>query len=367
MRFSEIVERLGAASASSLETHPERDPEVGGMSAIEQPVAGTLSYIESRKYREFIDSTIAQGLILPMDREMQERAAARGLVWIGSCNPRLAFAEAIALFYKPIQPERGIHPTAIIHPSTKLGKEVSIGAYAVIQEDVVLGDGVCVHPLVVVYPQVAIGDRTILYAQCVIHERTQIGQDCVIHSGATIGSEGFGFVPRGDGTWFKMEQSGYTVLEDEVEIGCNTAVDRPAVGETRIGARTKIDNGVQIGHDVKVGADCILPAHIGMAGGAKIEDQVVLGGRTVVSNRVVVGRGTRATIGSLLISDTEPGSIVSGYPAMPHQSWLRSSALVRRLPEMQQTMKQMQKQIDTLQAELARLQGQQGQERGDEV
>ncbi|MEO1144558.1 MAG: UDP-3-O-(3-hydroxymyristoyl)glucosamine N-acyltransferase [Cyanobacteria bacterium J06638_22] len=367
MKFSEIVQQLGAVNSSSLDAYPDRDPDIAGMSAIEQPVVGTLSYIESRKYKRFVDDTIARGLILPMDAEMQERAAARGLVWIGSRNPRLAFAEAIALFYKPFQPEPGIHPTAIVHPSAKLGRDVSVGAYAVIQADAVIGDEVCIHPLVVIYPDAEIGDRTVLHSHCVIHERTRIGRGCVIHSGAAIGAEGFGFVPRGDGTWFKMEQSGYTILEDEVEIGCSTAVDRPAVGETRIKARTKLDNFVQIGHDVKVGADCIFPAQIAMAGGAKVEDQVVLGARTILSNRVVVGKRARATMASVIISDVEPGHVVSGHPAMPHQPWLRSSVLVQRLPEMQQTMKQMQKQIETLQAELAALQGQQEQESRDEV
>lgn len=355
MRFSEIVQQLGAAEASSLETHPDRDPEIVGMSAIEQPLAHTLSYIESRKYQPYIATTLAQGLILPPDPAMQAAAAARGLVWIGSRHPRLAFAEAIALFYQPQQPAPGIHPTAIIDPSAQLGRDVAIGPYAVIQADVVIGDGVCIHPAVVVYPQVEIGDRTILYAQCVIHERTRIGRDCVIHSGAIIGAEGFGFVPQGDGTWFKMQQSGYTVLEDAVEIGCNTAVDRPAVGETRIGPRTKIDNGVQVGHDAKIGADCILPAQIGMAGGVKIEDQAVLGGRTGINNRVVIGRAARVTAGSLLMGDVPPGTVVSGYPAMPHRTWLKSAALTRKLPDMQQTLKQMQQQIAALQIELATL------------
>ncbi|MBD2156089.1 UDP-3-O-(3-hydroxymyristoyl)glucosamine N-acyltransferase [Leptolyngbya sp. FACHB-16] len=358
MKFSEVVQQLGAVDGSSLDERPDLNPEISGVSAIESPVAGTLSYIESRKYKTFLKTTIAQGLILPMDREMQQQALAHEVVWIGSRNPRLLFAEAIALFYKPFQPAPGIHPTAIIDPSVKLGRDVSIGAYVVIQPDVVIGDGVCIHPNVVIYPDVVIGDRTILHANCVIHEQTQIGRNCVIHSGAAIGSEGFGFVPRGDGTWFKMEQSGRTILEDEVEVGCNAAVDRPAVGETRVGARTKLDNLNQIGHDVKVGKDCIIPALAAIAGGVKIEDEVVLGGQVAISNRVVVGRGTRATMRSVIISNTEPGSVVSGHPAIPHQTWLRSSVLSSRLPETQQTIKDMQKQIAELQQQLAILQAQ---------
>jgi len=358
MKFSDVVQRLGAVASSSLTECPDRNPEIMGVSAIESPVVGTLSYVESRKYQRFVDSTVAQGLILPLDAELQAQALERGLVWMGSRNPRLLFAEAIALFYQPFRPAPGIHPTAIIHPSVRLGREVSIGAYVVIQPEVVIGDGVCIHPNVVIYPDVVIGDRTVLHAHCVIHEQTQIGRDCVIHSGAAIGSEGFGFVPRGDGTWFKMEQSGRTVLEDEVEVGCNAAVDRPAVGETRVGSRTKLDNLNQIGHDVKVGKDCIIPALAAIAGGVKIEDEVVLGGQVAISNRVVVGRGTRATMRSVIISDTAPGSVVSGHPAIPHKTWLRSSVLTSRLPETHQTLKAMQQQIAALQQQVAALQAQ---------
>lgn len=356
MKFSDLVQALESAECSSLAEQPELDPDLVGVSAIEMPVVGTLSYIEGRRYRDFIDSTVAAGLILPMDEALQTQATARGVAWIGSHNPRLTFAEAIALFYQPFQPEPGIHPTALIHPTAKIGNGVSVGAYAVIQAHVVIGDGVCIHPHVVIYPDVRVGDRTLLHAQCVIHERTHIGADCVIHSGAIIGSEGFGFVPRADGTWAKMEQSGITVLGDGVEVGCNSAVDRPAVGETRIGSRTKIDNAVQIGHDTHVGADCILPAQIGMAGGVRVENQVVLGARTGITNRVVVRRGTRATAGTAIMSDTEPGSLLSGHPAMPHSTWLRSAALHRRLPEMHQTLRQMQRQIEALQDQVAALQ-----------
>jgi UDP-3-O-[3-hydroxymyristoyl] glucosamine N-acyltransferase len=157
----------------------------------------------------------------------------------------------------------------VVHPSAKIGHKVAIGAHAVVEANVTLGDGVCIHPNAVIYPGVHIGDRTILHANCTIHERVQIGNDCVIHSGAVIGAEGFGFVLVPEG-WFKMEQSGIVVLEDGVEIGCNSTVDRPAVGETRIGSQTKIDNLVHIAHNCQIGQACALAGQVGMAGGVKI-------------------------------------------------------------------------------------------------
>jgi UDP-3-O-[3-hydroxymyristoyl] glucosamine N-acyltransferase len=260
-------------------------------------------------------------------------------------DPELAFAQTIALFYQPFRPSAEIHPTAVIDPSVHLGKNVAIGAHAVIQAGVTIGDDVCIHPNVVIYPDSQIGDRTILHANCSIQERTQIGADCVIHCGAVIGSEGFGFVPTREG-WFKMEQSGYTVLEDGVEIGANSNVDRPAVGETRIGRNTKIDNLVQIGHGCEIGYGCAFAAQVGLAGGTKIGNRVILAGQVGVGNEVTVGDGAIASAKAGVHKDVPPGQIVSGYPAVEHKVYLKASAMYSRLFEMYQTIKQLQKRLD---------------------
>jgi UDP-3-O-[3-hydroxymyristoyl] glucosamine N-acyltransferase len=353
IQFSELIQKLGkTAEQNSIGAGHSPDPSLAGITAIEEALPGTLSYIEGGKFTAQITITAASALILPLDSALQAQATARGIAWIASSQPRLLFAQAIALFYQPFQPELEIHPTAVIHPTAQIGSGVYIGPYAVIQANVTLGNGVCIYPHVVIYPEAQIGDRTILHANCVIHERSHIGANCVVHSGAVIGAEGFGFVPTPEG-WYKMQQSGCTVLEDGVEIGCNSSVDRPAVGETRIGRNTKIDNLVQIGHGCRIGKNCAIAAQVGIAGGAKLGDRVLLAGQVGIAWEVAIGDNVTATARAGIISDIEPGMLVSGHPTVPHRQWLRVSALQGRLPELYQMLKDQQKQLDVLQLLLA--------------
>ena len=346
MKFSEIVEKLSdTAHSNSLSVNKDFDPEITGIAPVDEASISTLSYIEGVKFAGMVGKTAASALILPLDEALQAQATERGIVWIGASEPRLLFAKAIALFYKPFQPTPEIHPTAVIHPSAEVGKDVYIGPHVVIQSGVKIGDEVCIHPNVVIYPEVQLGDRTVLHANCTIHERSRIGADCVIHSGAVIGSEGFGFVPTPTG-WFKMEQSGCTVLEDGVEVGCNTTIDRPAVGETRVGQNTKIDNLVQIAHGCQVGQNCAFAAQVGMAGGVKVGNRVMLAGQVGIANQAKIGDGAIASAQTGIHNDVQPGAIVSGTPSVPHKLFLKASAIYNRLPEMYQTLKQLQRHLE---------------------
>lgn len=345
MKFSEIVQKLDdTANCSSLILNIDGDPEITGLAAVDQASPGTLSYIEGGKFAAQVRNTGASALIVPPDEALQAQAQERGIAWIATSAPRLLFARVIALFYQPFHPAPEIHPTSVIHPSATLGNDLYIGAHVVIQAGVRIGNGVCIHPNVVIYPDAQIGDRTVLHANCTIQERTLIGADCVIHSGAVIGAEGFGFVPTSAG-WFKMEQSGYTVLEDGVEVGCNTTIDRPAVGETRIGKNTKLDNLVHIGHGCQVGANCVMAAHVGLAGGVMLGNQVTLAGQVGIANQARVGDGVIASARTGIISDIEPGAVISGYPAVSHKLWLKAATIYSRLPEMYQTLKQLQRRL----------------------
>ncbi|ELS01465.1 UDP-3-O-(3-hydroxymyristoyl) glucosamine N-acyltransferase [Xenococcus sp. PCC 7305] len=345
MKFQEIVNRLGElASENSLDRDSALNPDIKNVAAIDQAQAEHLSYIEGEKFAPMLEKTLATALILPQNDVLKQQATDRKIAWIATTQPRLVFAKAIALFYHPYRPNPGIHPTAIIASNVSLGKEVSIGAYVVIEQGVVIGDRVCIHPQVTIYPDAIIGDHTILHANCTIHERSQIGSNCVIHSGAAIGSEGFGFVPTEQG-WYKMEQSGKTVLEDGVEIGCNTAVDRPAVGETRIKQNTKLDNLVQIGHGVTVGQNCALASQVGIAGGSTVGDRVLLGGQVGVANQVTIGTGTIVTAQSGVTHNIAANSLVSGTPAFPSKDFRKSYAVFKRLPEIYQTIKQVKKSL----------------------
>ena len=345
MKFSDLVQKLGITDSTSLLSHPECDPEIQGITPIEATVPHTMSYIEGGKFAGYVKTTTASALILPQDESLQAEATAKGIAWLSTPQPRLVFAQAIALFYRPFRLSPGIHPSAVIDPSAQVGDGVAIGAHVVVQAGAKIGNGVCIHPNVVVYPEAEIGDRTVLHANCVIHERTQIGADCVIHSGAAIGSEGFGFVPTAEG-WLKMEQSGRTVLEDGVEIGCNSTVDRPAVGETRVAKNTKIDNLVHIAHGCQVGEACVMAAQVGMAGGVKIGNRVILAGQFGISNQAVLGDGAIASAKAGIHSNVPAGEIVSGIPALPHRHFLKVAATHSRLPEMYQTLKQLQKRLN---------------------
>ena len=354
MRFSEIVGQLEIAETSSLESQPELDPEIVGVTAVQDSQPDTISYVEGKKFAPYIEQTSNAALILPVDKSLQAQATERGIAWASTPEPRLGFARAISLFYQPFHLSPGIHPSAIIDPTATIGKNVAIGAYVVIHAGATIEDNVCIHPQVVLYPDTRIGNSTTLHASCVIHERAQIGAHCVIHAGAVIGSEGFGFVPTAQG-WEKMHQSGIVVLEDHVEIGCNTAIDRPAVGETRIGRNSKLDNLVHVAHNCQLADNCILAAQVGLAGGVELESLVVLGGQVGVANNAKIGKGAQAGSKAGLHSSVSAGSIMMGIPASPYRTYLKSSAIYNRLPEMHRTLKQLQKQVAQLEEQLSQV------------
>ena len=344
MKFSEIVAALGdQVTASSLATGGE-DVAIAGLAALEEAQPNQISYIEGAKFASLVKTTRAGALVLPSDEQLQQAATARNIAWVSVKDPRIVFARAIALFYQPYKLPAGIHPTAIVDPTAEIGEDVAIGPHVVISPGVKVGDRASIHPNVVIYPKVSIGEGTTLHANCTIHERTQIGRDCVIHSGAAIGSEGFGFVPTDSG-WEKMHQSGITVLEDRVEIGCNSAVDRPAVGETRVGQGTKIDNMVHIAHGCKIGQGVAMAAQVGMAGGVTIGNRVILAGQVGIANQAVLGDGAIASAKAGIHNDIPAGTTVSGMPAIPHNIYLRATVLFKKLPEMAKTIKAMQKQL----------------------
>lgn len=351
MKFSQIISQLNLTSINkdnqpnhSLVNFPDQDPEIRAIANIESAESGNISYIEGGKFASYLTETQASALILPADPVLQEKATERGIAWLSANDPRLLFAQVIGVFYQPYQPTCQIHPTAVIDPSVTIGRDVYIGAYAVIEAGVTIGDQVCIHPHVVIYPQATIGDRTVLHSHCTIHERSRIGNDCVIHSGTVIGAEGFGFVPTATG-WVKMQQSGYTVLADGVEVGCNSNIDRPAVGETKIGKNTKIDNLVQIGHGCQVGENCALAAQVGLAGGVKVGNNVILAGQVGISNQTVIGDGAIATAKTGIHHNVAPGEIVSGSPAVPHKIFLKVTAIYSRLPEIYQSLKEIKKHL----------------------
>ena len=331
-----------APEAGTIPHSAGNNPEINGIGALDSAIAGQLTYVENAAKAKGLDTTAASAVILPMDETVQQSASDRGLAWIASPTPKLLFAQAVTLFYQPFHPAPGIHPTAVIDPAATIGEGVAIAAHSVIQGNAVIEDGAKIHANVTVYPGVTIGAGTVLHSGCVIEERSQIGKQCVIHSGAIIGGEGFGFVPTAKG-WVKLEQTGRVVLDDAVEVGCNSAIDRPALGETRVGSNTKLDNMVHIGHGCTIGRNCAIAAQTGLAGGVELEDGVILAGQVGVANRVKLAKGTIASSKTGVHSNSQPGQVLSGYPAVPNKEWLKSSAMIRRLPDMYKTLRAVKK------------------------
>ena len=340
MKFSDLVKKLEITTAVKVDLG--NDPEIKGVSAIEDGMLKTISYIEGKRFLAYLNKTPVSALILPQDETLQQEATAQGIAWMATGDPRLLLARVIDLFYRPFHPAHDIHASAVIDPSVVIQENVYIGPNVVIYPDVKISSGVCIYGNVVIYPDVTINDRAVLHANATIHERTHIGKDCIIHSGAVIGGEGFGFVPSPQG-WYKMQQSGCVVLEEGVEVGSNSNIDRPAVGETRVGRNTKLDNAVHIGHGCKIGENCAFAAQVVLAGGVKVGNNVLIGGQSAIANQVTIGDGARATGHSGITRNVKAGEIVSGSPAVSNHIYLRSSAIYKRLPEMYSTLKRLLK------------------------
>ena len=343
MRFSDLLIQLGELQEYTPR-HLAGDPELTSAAALDQAAAGQLSFLEpGHSLAAALAGCGASALLIPQDPELQEQATGQGLAWVALRNPRLAFAEALDVLYPRQRPPAGIHASAVVDPGATLGPGVHVGAHGVVAAGSSLGAGSILHPGVVVYGDVEVGEGCELHAGAVLHPGSRLGRGCVVHSNAVVGSEGFGFVPTASG-WRKMPQTGLVVLEEGVEVGCGSTIDRPSVGETRIGAGTKIDNLVHIGHGVVTGRGCALAAQVGIAGGAKLGNGVILAGQVGVANRATIGDRAIASSKSGIHGDVAAGEVVSGYPAIPNRLWLRCSAVFNKLPDMARSLRQLKNQ-----------------------
>ncbi len=321
MKLSEI--------ASALNTRLEgADCEITGVAGIEEAVAGQLTFVANPKYAAAAKTTMASAVIV------DEAFPALTVATLRTQEPYLAFARAIELFYRPPRYAPGVHPTAVVHPSARIGRHAHIGAYAVVMENVEIGDDAVLLPHVVIYPGARIGDQFFAHAHAVVREHCRLGDGVILQNGAVVGADGFGFAPDEQKRWRKIVQSGSAVLGDAVEVQANACVDRASIGETRVGRGTKIDNLVQVGHGCAVGEDTLLCAQVGLAGSTEVGDHVILAGQVGVAGHCRIGDGVVATAQSGIPNDVEPGRMVSGYPAIENRQWLRCVAVFNKLPEL---------------------------------
>jgi len=332
MRLGDLAQHLGA----NLDGDPNLT--ITGVAAIDAATCGDLSFIANPKYTSLAHSTKAGAVLVEPAFPKISSATLR------IENPYLAFARSIELFYKLPTYAPGIHPTAVIAPTAKIGANAHIGAYVVVGDQAVIGDNAVLLPHVVIYPYVRAGKNLFAHAHAVIREHCQLGDNVMLQNGAIIGADGFGFARKADGAWHKILQSGPAVLEDNVEVQALACIDRASIGETRIQTGAKIDNLVQVGHGSNVGKDTLLCAQVGLAGSTTIGRGVILAGQVGVAGHCTVGDGAMATAQSGIPGDVEPGKIVSGYPAIDNRQWLRTVALVNRLPELLRSLKSQSKQ-----------------------
>jgi UDP-3-O-[3-hydroxymyristoyl] glucosamine N-acyltransferase len=336
MKLSEIAHILKCRRTG------DEDVEISRVTGIDEAGPGDITFVSNRKYISHIKSTRASAIILGEDIPPISIPSLR------TDDPYLAFARTLEIFFSPLLPEPGIHPSAVIDGDVQIPEDSSIGAYAVIGKGCTLGSGVTIHPHVVLYPGVTIGSNTILHSNVVIRERCVLGSRVILQNGVVVGSDGFGFAPTKDGSFYKICQTGRVLIEDDVEIGANTTIDRAAVGDTIIRRGAKLDNLVQIGHGAQVGEDSVLAAQVGLAGSTRLGKGVWVGGQVGFAGHLEVGDKAIVTAQSGTSHDIAPGTIMSGSPAFENSLWLRSTAAFSKLPQLVRKVRELEKELRRL-------------------
>jgi UDP-3-O-[3-hydroxymyristoyl] glucosamine N-acyltransferase len=318
------------------------DADIARVAAIEDAGPGDITFLANAKYTAHVGTTRASAIIAPRDLVSAPCAILR------TSNPYLAFARAVRALYPEPRPVAGVHPLAVVSAEASLGDEVSIGPFVVVEAGARIGARSILYAHAVVGADAVLGPDCRVHARVSIRERVRIGARCVIQDGAVVGSDGFGFAHRDDGTHEKIPQVAAVVIEDDVEIGANTTIDRPAVGETRIKAGTKIDNLVQIAHGVLVGKNVLLAAQVGIAGSSVVGDDAMLGGQVGVTGHVTVGERVKMSAKTGVTGNVPADAFITGYPHMENLEWRKAYAVVRRLPELRKQVHDLQRRLEAL-------------------
>lgn len=326
MKLSEIASRVGAQLENCTE-----DVEIDGVAQLEEARAGEIAYVEDSKFVAAARATHASALIVPNE------FASVSVPTLRCGYPFLILTRVLELLYRPLQYEAGVHPTAVVHQSSKIGPRASIGAYVVIDRDVEIGEDAVLLPHVVIYRGARIGRSFLAHAHAVVREYCRLGDNVILQNGAVVGADGFGFArdqKDGQQIWKNALHAGSAVLGDGVEVQANACIQRAIAGETRIGREVKIGDLAVIGHGASVDDYSILSPLVGVAGEVRLGKHVTLLGQVGVVPYCRIGDRATVTLQSCVVKDVEADGVVSGFPAVDNRRWLRSVALFKRLPEL---------------------------------
>lgn len=320
---------------------------VNGLAPLEAAGPDKVTFLANPKYAAKVAETGAGAVLMAPGSECYGRNV------IEVANPYLAFAKLLTLFYVQPQTARGVLPESCLGSNVSLGDAITIHPGAIIGDNVTIGDRCVVYPGAIIYSGVTIGNDTVIHANAVIRERCRIGMRCVIQPGAVIGSDGFGYAPDGR-SYYRIPQIGIVMLEDDVEIGANTTIDRAALEVTLIRRGTKIDNLVQIAHNCQIGEDGMICSQVGVSGSTKVGNHVTLAGQVGIVGHITIGDNVMVGAKSGVPNSLEGNAGYSGYPIQPHKEWLKSMAVLVNLPELKKTVHALEKRIAELEGQLER-------------
>jgi UDP-3-O-[3-hydroxymyristoyl] glucosamine N-acyltransferase len=307
---------------------------------------GQLTFLANRKYAAAARMSKASAILLAPEAGPVPMAALR------SENPYFDFARAIEFFYAPPQYAPGVHSTAVISPRARIGEGAHVGPYCFVDDDVEIGGRAVLHSFVTIYRGAKIGDDFFAHSHAVVRESCRVGHRVILQNGVVIGGDGFGFARKADGSWYKMLQSGITVIEDDVEVQAGACVDRATIGETRIGRGAKLDDLVLVGHSSSVGEDSLLCGQVGLAGSTHVGKRCILAGQVGAAGHLTIGDGAVLTAQSGVPGDVPAGATFSGYPAVENRRWLKCVAVFNQLPELQATVRDLKAEVEQLKSKL---------------
>jgi UDP-3-O-[3-hydroxymyristoyl] glucosamine N-acyltransferase len=339
MKLSELAAQTGATCSSS-----DADIEIEGAAGLDQAESGQVTFLANPRYTSRVKTTRASAIYVGenVDVARADLAVLRGK------DPYLAYTRALVLFHPAPPFDRGVDPSAVIDPTARVAESVYLGAHVVIGKNAAIGERVRLHPNVTIYENVTIGADSEIHSGVAIRENSVLGKRVIIHNNSCIGSDGFGFAKDEERRWLKIPQTGRVVIEDDVEIGAGTTIDKASTGETRIKRGAKLDNLVQVGHSCAVGEDALLCAQVGMAGSSRVGDRVILTGQVGIGGHITVGDDAILYPQSGVPNDVAAGAVLVGTPAFEVSAFWRAIAVFKKLGDIPKRIRRLEKRLDEI-------------------